>query len=332
MKILYLTDHKPLKNLINDYMSDLLLHGLRELHGTEVIDYPGSWYLYEDESLKRNLSDNLIWGKGFTIKNILNDYQQIDREDIESKIRNKYFDLVVYSSIRRSQLFLDEVIKYNNNFIFIDGEDDQVVESEFSEKGLYFKRELNSKKKNLLPIYFAIPKTKIIKKINLNPKNILAPLIPGKKKTYIYNNEEEYYKMYQDSLFAVTFRKGGWDCLRHYEIMMNGCLPLFIDIEKCPDLTLTNLSKSSLIEINRKYQRILDHFSPFKIYESKFLNLNRIWNYYLNFFFKREELKDIVSNNEIFELKREIVDFTKKKLTTEILAKDLLQKFDLSKR
>ena len=35
------------------------------------------------------------------------------------KIRNKYFELVIYGSIRRSDLFLDDVVKYNNKFIFI---------------------------------------------------------------------------------------------------------------------------------------------------------------------------------------------------------------------
>ena len=30
---------------INDFMSDFALHGLRQLYGSEVIDYPG-WYMY----------------------------------------------------------------------------------------------------------------------------------------------------------------------------------------------------------------------------------------------------------------------------------------------
>jgi hypothetical protein len=29
-------------------------------------------------------------------------------------------------------------------------------------------------------------------------------------------------------------KKGGWDCLRHYEIIGNGCMPYFENIEKCP--------------------------------------------------------------------------------------------------
>lgn len=333
MKILYLTDHRPLKNLINDYMSDLLLHGLREQLGENVIDYPGSWYLYEDEAKKRNLTDDILWGKGFTVKNILNKYQSIDRENIQDKIKKKYFDLVIYSSVRRSQLFMEEVIKYNNNFIFIDGEDDQFIESEFSEKGPYFKRELNFVKKNLLPINFAIPKNKIIKEINLQTKNILAPLIPGKKKTYIYNNEKEYYEMYQNSLFALTYKKGGWDCLRHYEIMMNGCLPLFLDIKECPNLTLTNLSKSSLEEINNKYLEILNYFNPFKIYKKKFLNFDKIYKYFFKNFLNRTILDNMINNkDEIVEYRNKILNFTKEELTTETLAKNLLDKLNFLKK
>ena len=73
LKILYLTNHQPLSEQFNDYMSNLLLHGLREHFDKEVIDFPGSWYLYKDESKKKELDINKLWGKGFTVTNILND-------------------------------------------------------------------------------------------------------------------------------------------------------------------------------------------------------------------------------------------------------------------
>ena len=65
-------------------------------------------------------------------------------------------------------------------------------------------------------------------------KYLLASLIPGDMTTYIFNKykEVEYNKMYQDSRFALTKKKGGWDCLRHYEILMNGCIPLFENLDK----------------------------------------------------------------------------------------------------
>ena len=142
MKILYIHSNNDNIQFYNDYMNDFLLHGLRELYGENVVDYPGCWYLYEDEINKRKYQEKRFWGKGFTVKNILNEFNSINREDIQQKIKNKYFDLVIYGSIRRSDQFLDEVIKYDNKFIFIDGEDDDLIENKYSRMGLYFKREL----------------------------------------------------------------------------------------------------------------------------------------------------------------------------------------------
>ena len=61
--------------------------------------------------MKRNYDTNLLWGKGFTYKNILNSYNKIDRDDVKQKIQNNYFNLIVYGSIRRSDLFLEEAIQ-----------------------------------------------------------------------------------------------------------------------------------------------------------------------------------------------------------------------------
>ena len=127
---------------INDFMSDLLLHGLRQLYGSEVIDYPGCWYMYSDEIKNKQYDINKIWGKGFTINNTLNNYNSIDRTDIKKKIEEKYFDLIIYGSVRRSDQFIDDVIKYNNKVIFIDGEDDNIIDERYTKSGFYFKIEL----------------------------------------------------------------------------------------------------------------------------------------------------------------------------------------------
>ena len=325
MKILYLTNHKPLSNVINDYMSDLLLHGLREIYGAEVTDYPGPWYLYKDESKKRNLNINDLWGKGFTTKNSLENFNSIDRSDIENKIKKKYFDLIIYSSIRRSHLFLDEVIKYNNKLIFIDGEDDQLIDQKFSKLGIYLKRELQIQENNLHPIHFAIPENKIANQINLKPVNILAPLIPGRRKTYIYNDEQSYYKMYQNSLFALSYKKGGWDCLRHYEILMNGCLPLFINLDQCPKYTLTNLPKEKLAAIFDQYQKVLSFKFPTQVFKKKNLTLKLFINYFVHLFTENKDIDKFVKrNDQIFALKNELLNFTRSNLTTKDLAKYVL--------
>lgn len=38
-------------------------------------------------------------------------------------------------------------------------------------------------------------------------------------------DEHRYYDDYSRSYFAVTRRKGGWDCMRHYEILAAGTHP-----------------------------------------------------------------------------------------------------------
>ena len=325
MKILFI--HSEGNNThYNDYMSDLLLHGLRQLLGFQVIDYPGSWYMYSDEILNRQYDKNKLWGKGLTIKNTLNNYNSIDRTDIEKKIQNKYFDLVIYSSIRRSDLFLESVIKYNNKFLFIDGEDDNYIDERYSNSGLYFKRELVNNKSNLIPISFAVPKEKILKDINEKPINLLAPLIPGRLSTYIYEDEKTYYNMYANSIFGITNKKLGWDTLRHYEILMNGCIPLFLNIEDCPKLTLTTLPKDRLLNIYNNFHRILQLYSPFKIYKKKFLSIKKIFSYIPNMFKNKSAPTFLRDNSKVLEIKNELLNYTHQKLTTESLAKYVLSK------
>ena len=327
MKILYIHSSDNDHEFYNDYMNDLLLHGLRELYGNDVIDYPGCWYLYDDEIKKRKFEEKRFWGKGFTIKNILKNFNSIDRENILQKIKNKYFDLVIYGSIRRSNLFFDNVVKYDNKFIFIDGEDDNYIETKYSNLGLYFKRELLLANSKIQPISFAIPRSKILGAIDYDPKNILAPLIPGRLNTYIYDNESEYYEMYKKSIFALTYKKAGWDCLRHYEILMNGCIPLFLDIENCPENIITTLPKSKLIDLLDEFNNIFSFYNPFKIFKKKHLTFQRMFNL-LKFNFQSDNPENFIEKNErVFELKNDLLNFTKKNLTTETLAKYTLDCF-----
>ena len=106
------------------------------------------------------------------------------------------------------------------------------------------------------PITFSIPLEKVIEEIPVKTK-ILSDLIPGNLSTYIYQTETEYYNEYKKSYFAITTKKAGWDCMRHYEIIANGCVPYFPDIESCPPLTMALLPKDLIIEGNSLYKRFL---------------------------------------------------------------------------
>ena len=103
----------------------------------------------------------------------------------------------------------------------------------------------------IFPISFSIPSCKIVKHVPEKSK-VMASIIPGDLKTYVYNNEEDYYLDYQRSRFARTKKKDGWDCMRHLEILANGCIPIFEKIEKIPKKTMTHYPLDLLKEIYKE--------------------------------------------------------------------------------
>ena len=105
----------------------------------------------------------------------------------------------------------------------------------------------------VFPIHLSIPEEKVIRKVTVNEMKVmktkwLSELIPNFQghKGYTYDTEDDYYQNYKESWFAVTCKKAGYDCLRHYEILANGCLPVFIGMDACPDTTLTRFPKCTV--------------------------------------------------------------------------------------
>ena len=108
--------------------------------------------------------------------------------------------------------------------------------------------------KLIFPLSFSIP-LKNIQNIDVTKKTRkFSPLIPGDNKTYIYKDELSYNENYSESFFAFTYKKGGYDCLRHYEILANNCIPYFIDIKNIPNLTMRNFPKDLCSEIIDKHK------------------------------------------------------------------------------
>ena len=99
----------------------------------------------------------------------------------------------------------------------------------------------------IYPIQFAISESKIVKTIP-NKDRDFSYITPLNTRTYIYDDETKYYRGYQRSYFAVTCKKGGWDCMRHYEILANGCIPYFINLERCPENTMCFLPMDLILE------------------------------------------------------------------------------------
>lgn len=114
------------------------------------------------------------------------------------------------------------------------------------------------------PIGYSIPEIKIVKEIPKKDRDfaIMEPNIPGVASTYLYEKEEDYYDDYKRSFFGITRKKSGWDCLRHYEILANGCIPYFLDLDQAPKYTMYFLPKELILEamhLEGVFYRHIDH-------------------------------------------------------------------------
>jgi hypothetical protein len=274
MKILYITNHIDIARasggFINDYQNDLVFYGLRELFGDDVVDSTQIISLYKEYEGK--IPQQNLWG-GMTTFWLIGD-NNIDRTNIEEKIKDRYYDLIIYGAIKRCKNYYDLVSKYYpaNKVILIDGNDETDLDPLY-QKHLYFKRELIEDHKNLLPITFGIPTSKLAT-TNILKTQEYATCIPGQPETYVFKSEQPYFEDYQKSYYGVTMKKAGWDCMRHYEILGNNCVPYFIGLEDCPKNTLANLPKELLLEA-KDLARNFDE-------QKYFLILNELFNYTKN--------------------------------------------------
>lgn len=270
MKVLFLASDSE------DYLSDGLLCGLRQLYGSDCVDYPKAEHMYEGFNPTQRYS---LYGRGFTLYSGLFEDVYVDRYKVGIKLKDDFYDLVIFGNIW-SQYGLFAQYRHSldpGKTIILDGADSPQVYPyagvwwrRFSQwfmprahkSFLYFKREWTSDsqfnfwhrlipsalrkylpaEKNLKQISFSIPKEKILKGLPEKTKDFavhcvdpeVAERIPVCRTSYAFNNEEEYYADLQASRFAITTKRAGWDCLRHYEIAANGCIPCFRDLDKKP--------------------------------------------------------------------------------------------------
>lgn len=248
MKILYITNYDEIARInggfVNDYQNDLLFYGLRELYGDDVVDSTQIVSLYKE--WENRIHPQNMWG-GMTAFWLIGE-NNIDRTNINQKIKDKYYDIIIYGAIKRCKNYYDLVSKVYpaDKIILIDGNDESELDPLYL-KHPYFKRELVEKHPNLIPITFALPTCKLAEP-NKNKTQEFATCIPGQPETYVFKEEQPYYEDYQRSFYGVTMKKAGWDAMRHYEILGNYCMPYFVGLENCPEDTLYNLPKELLLE------------------------------------------------------------------------------------
>lgn len=64
-------------------------------------------------------------------------------------------------------------------------------------------------------------------------------------------DEKKYHAWYAKHRFAVTKRKGGWDALRHPEILAAGTVPLFEHLDRAPPYSVPFVPYERLLEAER---------------------------------------------------------------------------------
>ena len=117
-KILFLSNEaRP------EYLRCCVLIGLKELLRERVVDFPKIEHIY-----KSYLGDTKkLYGKGFSYTKIVEDFS-IDRDNIEQRIRNKEFDLIVYGPVHKGLPFHELVCQIydSNKILYLCGEDTHI--------------------------------------------------------------------------------------------------------------------------------------------------------------------------------------------------------------
>jgi len=295
MKILFISNGKSM-----DYQCDIVFHGLKTLYGINVYETSDNWFMFNDISEAQRAK---LYGKGFTTAGLLDSELKnvIAAYEVHKKIKQCFFDLVVYGQICSCKDFFGQVSLFypREKIIAIDGDDKTNVQKFFIDKTLYFKRELDNSYKNIFPISFGIPKEKLINGVKQKEK-ILAHIIPGDISTYIYDNENDYYNDYAISYFGKTTKKAGWDCLRHYEIIANGCIPYFPDLSECPKETMVSFPKNIVLKTNDIFDKISKNADSFNdellkeyceqllVFAKEYLTTEKIAEYLISTAFNQE--------------------------------------------
>ena len=196
MKILFIASGRG-----EDYLCDMLFHGLKTLFGSSIYESNDLWYMYENITIDQKKK---LYGLGFTIYGLLpENLKNIDIE-IDKRIQSRYYDIVVYGSIRRDQSYLSLVRQHYNpsEVAFVDGEDLTDIDLNILGLGSYFKRECISLVPNPLmphlkihPINIVIPEQHVLERVPPKARD-WSLVTPTANKNYKHNDQLDYYQDY----------------------------------------------------------------------------------------------------------------------------------------
>ena len=263
-----------------DYLADLIISQLITCDNLEIYCNLLSDYLFSDFPL-----DIHLYGRGYTVFRQLNPelkkrVQILSEEELESYISQKYFDKIVYTSIRRRSHqaqninpenpadYFDWVLQSysKDNILAFDGEDETCLVESVVPYVTYYKRELLEQDLNrALPISFTFPSYRSVPS-KIEKEYFLAPCDPRLLSSYRFDTESDYYLQYSKALFGFTKKKAGWDCMRHYEILACNCVPYFPDISEKPIYTMKNYPVKLQQEANQLFEKMILSLDSFEIH------------------------------------------------------------------
>ncbi len=97
------------------------------------------------------------------------------------------------------------------------------------------------------PISFSYPRPSSALSDNRSSSSTMCPVFPGH--SYAFTDGDAYIKTYAGYRFALTHKKGGWDCFRHLEILYAGAIPYMPDAGLIPGFTMVHYPKRLFSEV-----------------------------------------------------------------------------------
>jgi hypothetical protein len=282
-----------------DYLADLFISAMLCWSKVQIYTDYIPPYIFEDYPRR-----NALYGKGFTAfcsvpsrMRISSNLVTLPKSQLLSFLQSPQNNdlFIVFTSIWRRSDELYKLLSYsdqlvNGKIIVLDGEDHQHLHKSSAERVLYYKRELTDLSSGILPISFCAPPTSLPfltkgRDYIPNKTAILASCDPRFRASYTFESQSQYYRQYACSLFAVTTKKGGWDCMRHYEILANHCVPYFPNINSKPSSTMHSYPVDLQIEANRLYEAVA--VGEGALEENFWLNYTKILRRFMNYFYSK---------------------------------------------
>jgi len=224
-----------------DYLQDQVLYGLRSLLGADCVDFPRKDVMYR--ACARPAAE--LYGRGFTLWKLLPEIE-VERGNLDDPdaAARAGFELVLFGRVREQRELLRRWnaarLPRGLRVAFLDGGDTPKVLLPTALRGRYFKRERTARSAPFTrAVSFSIPAAKLVAEVPRDKPRRFATHVQCEEayaleavrrecqRAYAFADEDAYRADLQRSHFGITMRKGGWDCMRHYEIAANGCVPCF---------------------------------------------------------------------------------------------------------